>query len=558
MQTFPLATYSSVSYNDIAKNGHEDPCLVRQANLVLNDPYYSLMYARMVPELGHMETVKKLIEAGCFDDLMESRIEYPTHFLSAPYPQIRSLYESAQQSDDKTRKAIIISTGSYDPLHDGHLETIVLAKEHIENMGNNTVIAGFVSSSHDTYVRRKNVTGVIDYQRVHNNTVFAEASKHNRPVQWIFHESWETLGVKYSLNFTDVIAYISQMVETYVGPDIDIYYVFGSDNAGFAMAFAHDRQDLAKAICIGRPGYALTEETAELIASNSNLSFVQGDNPMSSTLIRSLQTNQILAGTSVAPLVVRNDIEESTEWMKKFFSIEDLKTKQTEFWAQFDNELLKSFTEVRYIDVPQQILQTKKFLDEHHPQENILSCDVYFEGDLTIRCSRLFDIASSQSHGKSTHFITPVADDDGREYVFVDDDIVSGFFLSEIKKHYIIKSAISMADIVIKDDYIDIVDARDFLIGAVHSGLLMDAPTPFRAPYLSPFVDLISRASIPADNIRSFNRTMWRANKNFYAGTGITVADLDASHIGFLSYLKFDGDAEIETICEMYEEIFAV
>lgn len=555
MQTFPLATYSSVSYNDIAKNGHEDPFLVRQANLVLNDPYYSLMYARMVPELGHMETVKKLIEAGCFDDLMESRIEYPTHFLSAPYPQVKSLYESAQQSDDKARKAIIISTGSYDPLHDGHLETVVLAKEHIENMGNNKVVAGFVSSSHDTYVRRKNAGGVIDYQRVHNNMVFAEASKHNQPFQWIFHDNWETLGVKNSLNFTDVIAYISQMVETYVGPDIDIYYVFGSDNAGFAMAFAHERQDLAKAICIGRPGYALTEETAELIASNPNLSFVQGNNPMSSTLVRSMRTNPVLVETSVAPLIVRNDIDESTGWMKKFFSIEDLKLKQTEFLAEFNDELLKSFTEVRYIDVPQQILQTKKFLDEHHAQESTLSCDVYFEGDLTVRCSRLFDIASSQSHGKSTHYVTPVIDD-GREYVFVDDDIVSGFFLSEIKKHYTIKNAVSMADIVIKDDYIDIVDARDFLIGAIHSGLQMDASTPFRAPYLSPFVDLISRASIPADNIRSFNRTMWRANKKFYSGTGITVADLDASHITFLSYLQFDEDTEIEEICGMYEDVF--
>jgi nicotinic acid mononucleotide adenylyltransferase len=555
MQTFPLATYSNISYNDIAKNGHDDPFLVRQANIVLNDPYYSLMYARMVPELGHMETVKKLIEAGCFDDMMETRIEYPKHFLSAPYPQVKALYESAQQSDDKTRKAIIISTGSYDPLHDGHLETVALAKEHIENMGENKVIAGFVSSSHDTYVRRKNVTGAIDYERVHNNTIFAEASKHNHPVQWIFHENWETLGVKCSLNFTDVIAYISQMVETYVGPDIDIYYVFGSDNAGFAMAFAHDRQDLAKAICIGRPGYALTEETAELIASNPNLSFVQGNNPMSSTLIRSLQPYSVLAETSVATLVVRNDIDESTEWMKKFFSIDELKMKQDEFLTQFDNELLKSFPEVRYIDVPQQILQTKKFLDEHHPQENILSCDVYFEGDLTIRCSRLFDIASSQSHGKSTHYFTPLTEDK-REYVFVDDDIVSGFFLSEIKKHYIVKNAISMADIVIKDDYIDIVDARDFLIGAVHSGLLMDAPTPFRAPYLSPFVDLISRASIPADSIRSFNRTMWRANKKFYSGTGITVADLDSSNVSFLNYLQFDKDTEIETICGMYEDIF--
>lgn len=465
MQTFPLATYSNISYDDIAENGHEDLILVRQANLVLNDPYYSLMYARMLPELGHLEAVKKLIQAGCFDDFVESRFEYPTNFLSAPYAQVKSLYDSAQRIDDKTRKAIIISTGSYDPLHDGHLETVVLAKEHIESIGNNKVIAGFVSSSHDTYVRRKNPGGVIDYQRVHNNVVFAESSRHNHPVQWIFHDDWETLGINHSLNFSDVIAYISRMVETYVGHDIDVYYVFGSDNAGFAMAFDHDRQDLAKAICIGRPGYPLSEEMAELIAFSQNLSFIQGDNPMSSTWVRSHQTTPALAEAPMQPLIVRNDIEKSTEWLEQFFAPEDLKIRQKEFMTELDCELLKSFPSVRYIDEPQHMVQ--------------------------------------------------------------------------------------------KDNSINRVNIGDFLTGALGSGMRMDAETSYRAPYMTPFVDLIARFDMPADNIRSFNRAMWTANKKFYSGTGITVANLDAVQISFPSYLQFSKGAEVENICGLYADIFS-
>lgn len=465
MQTFPLATYSNISYNDIVENGHEDPILVRQANLVLNDPYYSLMYARMLPELGHLETVKKLIQAGCFDDFVESRFEYPTHFLSAPYAQVKSLYDSAQRSDDKTRKAIIISTGSYDPLHEGHLETVVLAKEHIESIGHNKVIAGFVSSSHDTYVRRKNPGGVVDYQRVHNNVVFAEASKHSNPVQWIFHDDWETLGINHSLNFTDAIAYISHMVATYVGNDIDVYYVFGSDNAGFAMAFDHNRQELAKAICIGRPGYALSNEMAELIALNQNLSFVQGHNPMSSTWVRSHQAAPVIAGAPTQPLIVRNDIEKATKWAERFFTHEDLKIRQKEFMTELDCELLKSFTSVRYIEEPQHTAQ--------------------------------------------------------------------------------------------KDNSINRVNVGDFLTGALGSGLLMDTEKSYRAPYMTPFVDLIARFDMPADNIRSFNRVMWNANKKFYSGTGITVADLDAFQISFPSYLRFNKETEIESICELYADIFS-
>jgi nicotinic acid mononucleotide adenylyltransferase len=464
MQTFPLATYNSVSYNDIARNGHGDPFLVRQANLVLNDPYYSLMYARMLPELGHMDTVKKLIEAGCFDDFVESRIKYPKHFLSAPYSQVKSLHDSAQQRDDKTRKAIIISTGSYDPLHDGHLETVGLAKKHIEDMGNNKVIAGFVSSSHDTYVRRKNPGGVVDYQRVHNNVIFAESSKNNQPVQWIFHDNWETLGINHSLNFTDLICYVSQMVETYVAQDIDIYYVFGSDNAGFAMTFAHGRQDLAKAICIGRPGYFLSEEIAKLISSDPNLSFIQGNNPISSTLVRSRQTTPVLVDAYTQPLIVKNDIKESTKWLEHFFSPEDIKMKQKEFLTELDCELLKSFSTVLYVDEPQRVVQ--------------------------------------------------------------------------------------------KDSNTSMVNAADFLVGAFDSGLLIDAETSCRAPYMTPFVDLIARVNMPADNIRSFSKIMWTANKKFYSDTGITVADLDAVQISFPSYLQFDKDTEVETICGIYAEIF--
>ena len=463
MQTFPLATYSDVSYNEIAEGGHEDPILVRQANLVLNDPYYSLMYARMLPELGHSKTVEKLIQAGCFDDFVETRFEYPTNFLSAPYPQVKSLYDDAQRNDGTTRKAIIISTGSYDPLHDGHLETVVLAKEHIESIGNNKVIAGFVSSSHDTYVRRKNPGGVIDYQRVHDNVLFAKTSKHNQPVQWIFHDDWETLGINHSLNFTDAIAYISRMVETYVATGIDVYYVFGSDNAGFALAFAHDRSDLTKAICIGRPGYPLNAEMTELISSNPNLSFIQGDNPMSSTLVRSQRKGPVVCESAPQSLWVRNNIAEATQWMDKFLSYEDLKRKQKEFLTDIDNELLKSFSNVQFVDEKQQI----------------------------------------------------------------------------------------------SDENTVMVNAGDFLVGAFNNGLMMGIETPFRAPYMSPFVDLISTVGIPADNIRAFNKTMWAANAKFYSETALDVAALDAEQTSFLSYLKFDKNSGVEKICETYAAIFA-
>jgi hypothetical protein len=101
------------------------------------------------------------------------------------------------------------------------------------------------------------------------------------------------------------------------------------------------------------------------------------------------------------------------------------------------------------------------------------------------------------------------------------------------------------------------VNAGNFIVGACDSGLLMDSESPYTAPYLTPFVDLIATVSMPADNIRAFNRTMWAANKKLYSGTGITVANLEAVQISFPTYLQFDKGTEIEAICGIYADIFS-
>lgn len=556
MQTFPLATYSKVPYTDLATNGVTDPVLVRQANLVLNDPYYSRLYARLMETVSHQEAVDQLIYAGCFDDKLEERINHPVNYMSAPYPLIKKQFEQAEIENPGVRKAIIISTGSYDPMHEGHIEALVRARDYLETEGLAKVIAGVMSASHDVYVRRKNPGGIAAQQRIHDNTVFMENSQFNQPVQWVYHDHWESLGIHLSTNFTDVITYISGMVKTYVNDDIDIYYVFGSDNAGFGLAFDHGENGLAKGICVGRPGYELRPQMRKTLEESATLFYTRGTNDMSSTAIRAKRKAQLenSVKSPCLPFAIRDDMKLSGQWMNGV--VDNLEERQDVFMTSLTKAFGNSFERIRIIDVAEQLRMTEQFLKDNHPHQRILSGDVYFQGDKQVRGSRLFDISSSQFYGKGAFYANgdPNVDNDTQEYVFVDDDIVSGSFLAEVSKHFNISAAVSMAEIFLEQDFKEIVDVRDFLIGSENGGLMMDAVAPFRAPYLGPFVDLISRVSIPSADVKGFNHDVWLANASFYEGTGLTVEDLPEPARDFFLYLGFKASDEVETICRYYSD----
>lgn len=560
MQTFALEI-SELPYEAILSGASTDPVLLRQAKLVMADPYYSRLYNTLLETVTHSEAVRILIEAGCFDDLLEERIQHPTHFMSAPYPLVKRIHEEVKAKTPGIRQAVVVSTGSYDPLHEGHMESVVRAKEFIEATGKAKVIAGFMSPSHDHYVRQKNPGGVVDFQRIHENTLFVEKAPYNKPQQWIFHENWEALGINVAVNFTDVVVYIDGMLKAHVGADIDIYYVFGGDNAAFGLAFSHNDDELAKGICVGRPGYDIDPFVVDNINKSSTLFYTEGFNGMSSTQIRALRGETVVPEVNddpELPFVLRDDLYLSAEWMKPLLGTDKVMEKCNVFMDTLITEFKKSFSEVRILDVQAQLIETRKHLEENFKGKNILSCDVYFQGDKTIRASRLFDVAASQTHGKTSHFASADALDgtDKNEYVFVDDDIVSGFFLSEVKKNFTITDAVSMADLSVQEDYLDIADSRDFLVGALNGGLMMDADIPFRAPYLSPFVDMIARLSMPAPNIRNFNIAIWEANAEFYRGTGLTVADIPATQAVFLKNMGFADEDYVEDICLKYKGMF--
>lgn len=489
MQTFPLATYSDIHYDDIVNNGNNDSILTRQAKLVLNDSYYSKLYYRSLETVTHQEAVQVLIAAGCFDDMLEERVVFNTYFMSTPYPAIKRHYDEAK-NNGTGQTAIIIATGSFDPLHEGHIESVVKAKEFIELHGSK-VIAGIMSPSHDTYVRRKNPGGAVASSRIHDNMILLENSPMNEK-GWIYHENWEATGIDASTNFTDVIAYIDGMVKANVADDVDIYYVFGSDNQEFGLAFAHDDSTLAKGICVGRPGYEMKPYMVNVIDDSTTLFYMKGENGMSSTEVRALRVieKQATVITAGRPITLKDDIATHADWMLDFLPKNLVLSRQQNFKQTLMNTLQKSF--------------------------NNITVEVH-QG--TVEDHRIFDISSSQLRYKESFgSITP--------------ELVAEHNHEEMS-------------------------ASNFLLGSSsNGGLLIDAEVPFRVPYLTPFVDMISLVGLPADDIRIFNREMWYANESFYHDTKIRVKDIPASQLYLLLQMGFDNNDYIENICNTYGKSF--
>lgn len=58
-------------------------------------------------------------------------------------------------STNSRKKVVLVTTGSFNPVHSGHLEIVKLAKRRIEEQGDLIVSAILFSPSHDAYVARK-------------------------------------------------------------------------------------------------------------------------------------------------------------------------------------------------------------------------------------------------------------------------------------------------------------------------------------------------------------------------------------------------------------------
>ncbi len=429
---------------------------------------------------------------------------------------------------------ILFTTGSYAPIHEGHifswLAAILKAKKEGLKVG-----LFIISPSHDDYVLKKSESHQVFniYERIKLikkglNDFFIKYGEYKQYEKLFKIDYFESLYSSCAINFSEVLKYIKTSIDRLGYKKVKIGYVFGDDNLDFYKPFINEKRYYA--FCVERNNNIIHE-------NYKNIFFIKYLNKVaskqSSTIIRNLETNKnaVFAiknkdgeykdehhrgETDYNELnyFVRNDaVFAINHWIKKYPDKKDLLIQEYKLFHKKLIYLFKSeFPNLRIIS--SELDKQKEILKSLSIDNNILNLDICSNYDNSIKQNainycRKFELSSEQSSSvglitrehKKNHKILP------GNYIFVDDDIASGYTLNKIKnqlEHINITKAYSLTELEFKKKYpnedfscFDVVDTRDFLLGTNYGGLMCYVNGKIsRYPYWIPFVNLMSRAKV--------------------------------------------------------------
>ena len=129
--------------------------------------------------------------------------------------------------------AVLLSTGSFNPIHLGHMDMISYAKNALETQTNIRVIGGFLSCSHDKYVSNKFYGSNNFIPSIYRNKMIQISCDNSSDNDWLDCDEWESKQ-KYFIDFPWVAQRLAkEMVSIYSPLNINVYvfYVCGSDHA---------------------------------------------------------------------------------------------------------------------------------------------------------------------------------------------------------------------------------------------------------------------------------------------------------------------------------------
>lgn len=509
-----------------------------------NDPFYWSM-------VEHGYNYKNLQKSGWLNT------GYSKEDYAFNHQLFLSPIENHLPKDRNKEIFILLNTGSYAPVHDGHFEMMLMAKNKLEKEGHD-INALIMSPSHDNYVLTKPV--YIEPWHIHQRlfSLKEKIENYNKEYQNIFMiDVWEALYCQFAVNFTDVISHLVNHIKKLGYSNFKIGYVFGSDNQAFIDCFAYLAEDLKQhfyAICVERNGHEFKNEH---LVSSSNI----------------LYANMMLHGDKQSRIIRNNYLND-----KKNFDKEDCI-----YAVRYDEELALSQWLIKYPQYKQQLIDSFKifhhglclaikdninlpiisidaeeqlsYVKEFSKTQKTLNLDIYtnrIDYNSSLNLCRYFGIGDYQSQPIEM-IIRPEYDTQlsveeylsqysAGDYHFVDDDIFTGKTLSFIKEllkpvDINISKEHSLLDIYFEKNHIssslyDIVDTRDFLLGAFSGGLTCLLKENYiRVPYIQPWVNLQKRAKLDPFKLKKFNTTILQLNKDFFEKNSfISFNDFD-THI---------------------------
>lgn len=455
--------------------------------------------------------------------------------------------------DNKKELCILLNTGSYAPAHNGHIEMMIQAKKEVESHG--YAVDGIIlSPSHDSYVLKKSedikVWNIENRLKALQDRI-EDYPYENESLKDLFSiDLWESVFTNCPVNFTDVMFKLEKNIESYLHKKVKIFYVFGSDNQVFVDCFKYlEQKDKEKyfAVCVERKGSPISISEAENIFISKNEKY---SNEQSRLIRKETVFKPVLNDKKEGIYCIRLDKDYALQqWINSFPKHQkQLQDSYVEFHKELKDIVEKNIgLETITVDAQEQkelltLIKNKK--------ANILNLDACTNGgvgQVSLNSSRMFKACDVQF--KPIKMVSRYQSESNislGEYILVDDDIASGQTVEMIKKMLAPKGVKIVEEISLLDSWLaskninqivfDIVDTRDFLLGANGSGLMCQMnDSQMRLPYFSPWVNLNKRAKIDFFKQKIFMLEVLKASKKFFLKNNfIQFGNLESDFSKFL------------------------
>ena len=266
--------------------------------------------------------------------------------LDDPWPELETIINNVMDEEAmiSQKLCVLLSTGSFNPVHKGHISMMTLAKKELEELHGYRCLRAFLSPSHDEYLSQKT-----KWQKKHFaagghriNMLSASIQEDNLD-SWLGVSPFE-INAKQFINFDRVALDLKHFIETVISrrtaarvnseqntslcavhstsstaigdPVITVFYVCGTDlaeNCGLCRGFPSSFHDGLGVIIVPRTG-----EVQGNITNPDRLVYEvvtrQPTEDLSSTSAQAYFTKkafanvEILCGTAVVNYCVQNEL----------------------------------------------------------------------------------------------------------------------------------------------------------------------------------------------------------------------------------------------------------
>ncbi len=555
---------------------------------VLRDSFYR-------PIFFERQELQDAFNAGFFEDsgdptnedTSRSQVDWlvtPLHKLQNRLQQL--LPEHSKDPADLDRPLLVLlSTGSFCPVHEGHIQMLKIARQALEAHGE-TVLGGYLSPSNDEYVKKK--CGAEAPSGPHRLELCESATSET---DWLMVDPWEALHCDYDVNFTVTIDRLEDYLNHHLKTSrpIQVVYVFGSDNANFMLTFVHK----GRCVCVPRPSYEqklmaireqLPKNTLDRIhiandyTHNASSTKVRsGDFSMLESSVLSKWESWQRAKTDDEPRSLTLGLRDEGNLITKHWSqhcpTNILDKARNIFLCSLLEELRTSFLKANWpeqrADLNTRVISLQEQLRVINDlnANNVISLDPLVPARINLGVSRCFELVDGHSAKGIINrpgwpdLAAQIKNIPNGKYILLDDDHCTGTTENRVRAligpHCEIIKSINLVELLApNDNFLDLGDSRDFLVGAWEGGLVSKLPNGeiCRAPYLYPYVRPSQRLSLPISQDIPFSLAIWEQNKTFFASlpAEIKVEDCPRPFQALATYLGFKPDTKLSDFCDWH------